>query len=244
MPAHPPPISPLNKLTADSRQPTASAKGRSAAGRNSGNSIIEILLVITLISLFTIPFMITLNRLNRKHASLSTTAQAYLITQSNLEIATNIIQSLPAWSNRPIPGTYQPPIEPNWEYLPSSQPTSIGRYQTQLTVRPVCRDPNYNLADYQANCDPDPNAIEVISTTTWIEASQTKSTTMQTIFANLTTQPNPEQEFIAICHVPPGNPENAHAIRLNKNAWNKGHTEHNAHSLDFELTDLDDPACN
>ncbi len=39
---------------------------------------------------------------------------------------------------------------------------------------------------------------------------------------------------ITICHVPPGNPANAHAITISRNAWENGHSPHNAHSLDYE----------
>jgi hypothetical protein len=40
-------------------------------------------------------------------------------------------------------------------------------------------------------------------------------------------------EKITICHVPPGNPENAHSITVDKSAWENGHDPHNAHSLDY-----------
>lgn len=38
---------------------------------------------------------------------------------------------------------------------------------------------------------------------------------------------------IDICHVPPGNPENAHVIEVDIHAWENGHTPHNAHNMDF-----------
>jgi hypothetical protein len=38
---------------------------------------------------------------------------------------------------------------------------------------------------------------------------------------------------ISICHVPPGNPENAHIITIDLHAWENGHTPHNAHDADF-----------
>lgn len=45
---------------------------------------------------------------------------------------------------------------------------------------------------------------------------------------------------ITICHLPPGNPSNAQAIDIDRNAWDKGHSPHNAHKLDF-VVDGDHP---
>jgi hypothetical protein len=38
---------------------------------------------------------------------------------------------------------------------------------------------------------------------------------------------------ITICHVPPGNPANAHEISIDLNAWENGHSQHSAHGGDF-----------
>jgi hypothetical protein len=43
----------------------------------------------------------------------------------------------------------------------------------------------------------------------------------------------PKDHKIAICHVPPGNPENAHVINIDQHAWENGHAPHNAHDSDF-----------
>ena len=43
----------------------------------------------------------------------------------------------------------------------------------------------------------------------------------------------PQDHKIAICHVPPGNPDNAHIVTIDQHAWENGHTPHNAHSEDF-----------
>ncbi len=42
-----------------------------------------------------------------------------------------------------------------------------------------------------------------------------------------------EDHKVTICHVPPGNPENVHAIEIDKNAWESGHNPHNAHDMDY-----------
>lgn len=42
-----------------------------------------------------------------------------------------------------------------------------------------------------------------------------------------------------VCHVPPGNPSNAHAIYVDANGWNG----HNLHPLDFLLSGRNDPRC-
>ena len=38
---------------------------------------------------------------------------------------------------------------------------------------------------------------------------------------------------VDVCHVPPGNPANAHVVEVSRNAWENGHTPHNAHNQDF-----------
>lgn len=43
----------------------------------------------------------------------------------------------------------------------------------------------------------------------------------------------PQDHKITICHVPPGNPDNAQSITIDEHAWENGHTPHNAHSEDF-----------
>jgi hypothetical protein len=50
----------------------------------------------------------------------------------------------------------------------------------------------------------------------------------------------PQDHKITICHVPPGNPDNAHSITIDEHAWENGHTPHNAHSEDF-VVDADHP---
>jgi hypothetical protein len=48
---------------------------------------------------------------------------------------------------------------------------------------------------------------------------------------------NKTDHKISICHVPPGNPENAHVIDVDKHAWEEGHTPHNSHNMDYVITD-------
>ena len=43
----------------------------------------------------------------------------------------------------------------------------------------------------------------------------------------------PQDHKISICHVPPGDPANAHVISIDLHAWENGHTPHNAHDMDF-----------
>ncbi len=43
-------------------------------------------------------------------------------------------------------------------------------------------------------------------------------------------------EKVWICHVPPGNPENAHPVWVSIHSWEpggRGHNPHQAHSMDF-----------
>ena len=59
-----------------------------------------------------------------------------------------------------------------------------------------------------------------------------------TLMANIGmvgTNANEEDDKITICHVPSGNPENAHAITVDKSAWENGDSTHNSHALDFVI---------
>ena len=47
----------------------------------------------------------------------------------------------------------------------------------------------------------------------------------------------PQDHKISICHVPPGNPGNAHVITIDQHAWENGHTPHNSHNADFVVDD-------
>jgi hypothetical protein len=52
----------------------------------------------------------------------------------------------------------------------------------------------------------------------------------------LTLQPaviagNPDHK-VFVCHVPPGNPANAHIIDVDLSAWLSGHTPHTHHNMD------------
>ncbi len=38
---------------------------------------------------------------------------------------------------------------------------------------------------------------------------------------------------VTVCHVPPGNPANAHTIVIAEEAWNAGHSPHQSHVLDY-----------
>lgn len=42
---------------------------------------------------------------------------------------------------------------------------------------------------------------------------------------------------VAVCHVPPGNPENAQSVTVSNYAWENGHTPHNLHDRDFLITE-------
>lgn len=43
-----------------------------------------------------------------------------------------------------------------------------------------------------------------------------------------------DNDKVTICHVPPGDPWNPQTIRVSRNAWEAGHSPHNAHELDYE----------
>lgn len=53
---------------------------------------------------------------------------------------------------------------------------------------------------------------------------------------SITPTPKEEDHKILICHVPPGNPENAHVIDVDKSAWENGHNPHNSHNMDYVVT--------
>jgi hypothetical protein len=57
--------------------------------------------------------------------------------------------------------------------------------------------------------------------------------------AAASAEPNQDHK-ITICHVPPGNPENAHAITIDRKAWDDANSQNNAHAGDF-VVDADHP---
>jgi hypothetical protein len=71
---------------------------------NQGFSLIEILLTSMFIAIVFIPLMTSLSRIQNRYLSLKSHFYAQLITQSNMEIMTNILQSRNPDS--PPPGDY------------------------------------------------------------------------------------------------------------------------------------------
>ncbi len=52
-----------------------------------------------------------------------------------------------------------------------------------------------------------------------------------------------KSDWVYICHVPPGNPENMKIHEVSRNAWENGHSPHNMHALDFLVSGPNDPSC-
>ncbi len=50
--------------------------------------------------------------------------------------------------------------------------------------------------------------------------------------STVSLSPGPDHK-IEICHVPPGNPANAHTIEVDLASYTEGHNPHNSHSLDY-----------
>lgn len=58
---------------------------------------------------------------------------------------------------------------------------------------------------------------------------------------SLSSQAAPAAKIL-ICHLPPGQPENAQAIYISSNAWETGHTPHASHTEDYVVgTDMTCP---
>ncbi len=51
---------------------------------------------------------------------------------------------------------------------------------------------------------------------------------MAVVHPGIATRPDPDHK-VTICHVPPGNPENANEIEVDENGWNG----HDQHTLDY-----------
>jgi hypothetical protein len=66
-------------------------------------------------------------------------------------------------------------------------------------------------------------------------------------YASFVAQPAPVAETThityEICHVPPGEPANAHIITIDAHAWNNGHSPHNTHAQDENCTLNGCPTC-
>jgi hypothetical protein len=65
------------------------------------------------------------------------------------------------------------------------------------------------------------------------------SVAVQPVSANNQSTGGGGDHKVWICHVPPGNPGNAHAINVDKNGWNG----HDQHPLDFLIDGRNDPRC-
>ena len=212
----------------------------------SGHSLVEVMVAITLLGLLISPVLLSMNNLNKRYRVLHLDAQAYLIAQENLEITTNILQSIDSWQEVPqpiSPQSYAPPQAPDWEFKYTAEPVEVrGSYRTWLVFQPVCRNEEGEYISYVEDCTRDNYSVEVVSETFW---GNERHASIGTIFANLTADPNDSASGhkLWICHVPPGSPENAHVVSIDRHAWETGHDIHNAHSLDFEATSEDDPSC-
>lgn len=102
-------------------------------------------------------------------------------------------------------------------------------------------DQDFYLHNGAENKPEDDLACQPVVTTTTTTAPPTTTTTLPptttTTVPPTTTTTEPEHKIL-ICHVPPGNHENAHVIEVDENGWN-GHSNH---ELDFIVNDEDD-AC-
>jgi hypothetical protein len=65
------------------------------------------------------------------------------------------------------------------------------------------------------------------------------STVNQTVYASSQNTGGGGDHKVWICHVPPGNPGNAHAINVDANGWNG----HDNHAGDFLISGENDPRC-
>jgi hypothetical protein len=65
------------------------------------------------------------------------------------------------------------------------------------------------------------------------------STVNQTVYASSQSTGGGGDNKVWICHVPPGNPGNAHAIYVDANGWNG----HDNHTGDFLISGENDPRC-
>lgn len=156
----------------------------------SGQTLIEVLVVITLLGILMVPILLSLHNLNARYKSLTWEAQANLITQENLEVVTNIAQSDNGWARLPHPGmptSYAPPSRTNnWQFQPAHEPVRVKhRYKTQLTFQPVCRNEEGVIAEFEPNCNIDPDLMEVISVTEWEDGKSVKQARLRTMFTEL-----------------------------------------------------------
>ena len=153
-----------------------------------GNSLIEVLLVIVLLGMLSIPLLLSINRINRNFAKLTILANATTISQRNLEIANHIVQT--DWQTLSDLQFYQPyhlvPDGADWRFEAGEQ--TQGVYTTQLTLEPVCRNSELELVPCSASTSQDPNSRLLISTTTWLFDGQQHQSRQQLILTNLFAQ--------------------------------------------------------
>ena len=154
----------------------------------TGNSLIEVLLVIVLLGMLSIPLLLSINRINRNFTKLSILATANAISQRNLEIANHIAQV--NWqqiaSLHPGQAYHLQQTINGWQFQPGEQPQGV--YTTQITVQLVCRDDQLKLTDCTMGQITDPNSRRLISTTSWLFDSQNHQSEQTLILTNLFNQ--------------------------------------------------------
>lgn len=153
--------------------------------RQSGHSLIEVLVVIVILGLFAIPFLMILARLNQHFTKLSLVSQGMFYSQRNLEITTNLVQN--NWNivknldkNKLY---YLQQTAGGWTFLEGAE--NLGPYTTSITFASVCRDDDKNIVECDdPNADiEDTNAVRATSKTEWKYRNQPQDATLHTIFS-------------------------------------------------------------
>ena len=161
-----------------------------------GLTLLEIVITITLISIFTTPFILTLVHINKKHTQLNTFHEANYINKKNLETLAHLAQT--DWNiidpkydptpdyNAPIftQDYYLDRISNNWQLIQGTQTTGI--YTTKITFEPVCHDNQKIIQPCSAlGSTLDLNAIQAISQTTWNYNNKPQTVTLESIYTNI-----------------------------------------------------------
>lgn len=165
----------------------------------SGATLVEVLVAIVLLSLVAIPFILSLNNLNKHFTRLTSINRGQYLSQRNLEIIANIAQY--NWTNLPR----QEPAEgeelgeiivnqafhlskigDEWIFMPGDE--TVGAYSTQITFYEVCRNSEFqiiNCEDATASDQYDSNSIKAISETYWSQEGREQSIVLESVYTYL-----------------------------------------------------------
>lgn len=160
---------------------------------NTGSTLVEVMVVIVLMGLLSIPLMASLNNLNSHYRRIATYDQAAYLTRSNLEVLTNLVNHNWKLIDRPetqgldimFGSPYHLEKHIEWELIDGKKVE--GPYETWIEFQPLCRaDDNKPVICTPNNTsEASSDSVRVVSTTSWKYKNRQEMVTYDTILTYL-----------------------------------------------------------